>query len=223
MLLGSPALAEGRVEGTLTTTRQGKPTPTRYSLVFLRGFSSKVPAAPVRSVQKGRAFQPPVLAVVKGQPVEFANDEPEGYWHHVFSSAPANAFDLGRYKAPERRRQVLYKEGRVDVFCDIHKEMFATLWVVPNTSFAVLPDAASGTTDFALDHVPAGAVTLVAWNRSGTAPVEVPVRVADGKTTRVDVTLELGERPLDVLLSGHLDARGRAYTDENRKQELGGW
>ena len=217
------AAAEGRIAGTLSTTRGGHAEPVRYSLVFVKGFTSPPPAALAREIQAARMFDPPVLAVVKGQAVEFANQEPSGFWHHVFSPSPLNTFDLGRYRAPEKRRQVFYQEGRVDIFCDIHKEMFSTLWVLPNASFALLKGPATASTPFALEHVPAGRHTVVAWNRAASAPVQLAVTVENGKTTVLNIALELGERPLEALLGSHLDAHGHPYTNKNRSKETGDW
>ena len=222
-LLPARARGEGSLAGTLTVTRGGVPVEARYSLLFVKGYVAASSEGPKRLGQAGRSFDPPVLALVKGQRVEFANDEVAGIWHHVFSLSEAQKFDLGRYKSPERRKQAFYREGRVDVFCDIHKEMFATLWVLPNPGYVLLPVGPRGGAAFKIENVRVGTFTLVAWNRLGTQPLEIPVTVREGETTHVNVTLELGERPLEALISNHRDARGRDYSPANRKQETGDW
>jgi hypothetical protein len=172
--------------------------------------------------QAGRTFNPPVVVAVKGQQVRFLNDEVEKTWHQVFSPGPTHKFDLGRYHAREARKEQFLKVGEVDVFCNIHKEMIGTVWVLPNSSFVLIAENGSSA-PFKLENVPAGTYTLVAWQRLATSPVETRVTVKDGAATRVNLELEQGASPLEQLLAGHKTLQGREYTDENRKLEHGDW
>jgi hypothetical protein len=127
--------------------------------------------------QHGAEFQPDFVVVVAGQSVAFPNDDRIA--HNVFSVSPARRFDLGHYAQGESRTVLFDRAGIVDVFCNIHDNMHATIVVVPSTFYAV-PDAAGR---FAIANVPPGAYRVVAYsvqsgNAAGTATVGPGAAVA---------------------------------------------
>ena len=88
--------------------------------------AATVHAKDVDISQKGKTFQvqkAPVakLAVKVGDTVSFRNDDP--FFHNVYSSSPAKAFDLGSYPQGQARKVTFDQEGSVDVECAIHPEM----------------------------------------------------------------------------------------------------
>src|SRR4029078_3813983 len=99
--------------------------------------------------QKDKQFSPQVAVVQRGTTVVFPNMD--AIFHNVFSPSGKNAFDLGSYRSGDTPRSVvLTTPGVVEVFCNIHARMNATVLVVPNATFAkVAPD---GT--FRLENVP---------------------------------------------------------------------
>jgi plastocyanin len=120
-----------------------------------------VPAPPsVRPTleQRQQAFVPRVLAVQQGTTIEFPNRDP--VYHNVFSVSPTRRFDLGKYAKGQSRRARFDKAGLVNVYCDIHSDMAAFIYVVPHHVFAH-PSVAGR---FVLPELPAGAYTLHAWH-----------------------------------------------------------
>ncbi len=227
---GSP----GVIEGTLTVKNLSVPAArtidgredtmavalAKNALLYVRGYKDEAPRKRAVMNQIGKTFDPVVLPVIAGQWVEFVNGEPTPLYHHVFSPSDAvKRFDLGKFKPPQKREQLFTKEGRVDVFCDIHKEMKATVYVVPNGQYTVLSSADQPRAPFRIEGVRPGRWTLVAWHAGAEKPVEVPVEVEPGASTKVDVVIEMGTG-LDRLLS-HKNRLGKAYTDEQRQQETG--
>ena len=134
--------------------------------------------------QKDKQFSPQVAVVQRGTTVVFPNMD--AIFHNVFSPSGKNSFDLGSYRSGDTPRSVvLTTPGVVEVFCNIHARMNATVLVVPNALYAkVGPD---GT--FRLENVPSGARKLVAWS-PGAKAVQEKVEVGSGSPAQVAFTLE---------------------------------
>ena len=99
--------------------------------------------------------------VETGTTVEFPNDD--RIFHNVFSLSQAAKFDLGLYKSGASKRVTFGAPGVVDVYCNIHPDMAATIKVVDSHHFAVTD--ADGR--FRIEGVPAGTHRYVAWLRQG--------------------------------------------------------
>jgi plastocyanin len=190
LLLGAAPLADnpdarGRVEGRVTVTAGGAARPDASGVVvYLTGFSEP----PLRGkdpelVQTNRHFDPPLLAITAGQEVAFPNGDP--FFHNVFSVSPGQRFDLGQYRSGETKTRLFREPGPVEVYCNIHPEMAATILVLPNRRFATT--AADGS--YVIDGVPPGTWTLYAYDRMSSAPARAPVTVAAGQTSTVDLTI----------------------------------
>ncbi len=207
LMVLAPVLADagGSVEGTLTVKKDGKPGAVKNALVFLKGFKSKPPEKPAQMSQSGRSFQSVVLPVIFGGTVVFSNDEPDNtLYHHVFSPTKTPAtIDSDKYKPGvkyvSKPLQVL---GPVEVFCDIHREMISTVFVVPNDRYLVLATGEGSSAHFKIDGIPAGKQTLVGWHRSVKTMAELPVEIVEGQTTHVDLELD-GSSGLEELLKNH--------------------
>ena len=168
-------------------------------VVYLTGFSQPAPEQVPRISQKNKAFVPDVLPIVVGQSVEFTNDD--NIIHNVFSTSKARTFDLGKPRGGESRTVQFDQTGVVDVYCDLHEEMVATVLVLPNRAFAVT--GADGS--FTLKGIPPGHWVLYAWSRrSDPARVEVDVGFAEGPPIALDLT----ETHFD---SKHLGKYGQPY------------
>ena len=109
--------------------------------------------------QEGKQFSPRVTAVQAGTNVVFPNLDP--IYHNVFSTSSRNSFDLGSYRSGDKPGAVtLTTPGVVDVFCNMHQKMSASVLVVPNALFTkVRPDGS-----FRLENVPVGPRRVVAWS-----------------------------------------------------------
>lgn len=148
--------------------------------------------------QEGKQFLPRVAVVQAGTNVTFPNFD--AVYHNVFSNSPRNSFDLGSYRAGEKPRAVtLASPGVVDVFCNMHQKMSASILVVPSPLFTkVRPD---GT--YRLENVPVGTRKIVAWGPNAKA---VQQRVEVGPSgTQASFTLEHEER------GAHANKLGQAY------------
>jgi len=148
--------------------------------------------------QKDKQFSPHVAVVQRGTSVVFPNLD--AVYHDVFSTSGRNSFDLGAYRAGETPRSVvLGTPGVVDVFCNIHSRMNASILVVPSALYAKV--GADG--NFRMENVPVGTRKLVVWSPT-TKPAQekVDVTAAGG---RASFTLE--EQPP----SAHLNKLGQPY------------
>jgi len=111
-------------------------------------------------VQRGKAFVPDLLVVVQGTTVEFPNRDP--FSHNVFSRSRAAQFDLERYRQGESKSYSFDTAGVVQLFCNIHPQMKATVLIVPNRCFT----RADTRGNFTLRDVPPGRFVLVAWHEN---------------------------------------------------------
>lgn len=197
------AAGTGSVRGNVQVTFQGKPKADRSGVViYLVGFVEPPPAAVPKLRQKNKDFDPPVLAITAGQSVAFPNDDT--FFHNVFSLSSARSFDLGQYKNGESKDKVFPKAGVVEVYCNIHPQMAATVLVLPNRRHAVTD--AQGR--FAIEGVPPGTWTLFAYDRFAKAPVKQPVTVTAGGV--LDLKLAIDEVRADVP---HMNKYGQPYRE----------
>ena len=142
-----------------------------------------LPARP-KLAQQDQAFLPRVIAIPVGGSVDFPNLDP--IYHNVFSVSPARRFDLGKYPRGESRRLQFAKAGVVNVYCEIHSDMAAFIFVLPNRAFArPRPDGS-----WELPDVPPGHYTLCWWHPD-FAGGKREIEITHGEDTVVD----LGFRP----------------------------
>src|SRR5262245_17266491 len=136
--LGGVARADGgTVKGTVKVVdAEGKPTSAEGAIVYVVGFTETPPSKPATIAQKNKRFVPDLVAVTAGQDVAFPNNDTT--LHNVFSRSTTRPFDLGQYKKGESKTKSFPKPGVVDVYCNIHPEMAATIVVVPNNAHAAV-------------------------------------------------------------------------------------
>jgi plastocyanin len=196
---GDRAPLEGRIEGRIEIReRPQRRIPNRYAggggaarpvqslptVIYLEG---PIPgAASPRTAtiaQRDSTFVPGVVVIPVGGSVVFPNEDP--IFHNVFSYSTAQRFDLGRYPRGESKSVSFDRPGVVRIYCEVHESMRSAVIVTENPYHTVVAD--DGT--FTLTGVPAGVHTLVAWH-ADLDEVRTEVRVTDGGTARVDLTLE---------------------------------
>jgi plastocyanin len=209
------APAAGASSGGPAATRRRAPEPERRAAIDgkVTGIGGEMdevyvyvdglrgPPARGKSIeikQEGRQFSPRVAVVQAGTTAVFPNFD--SVFHNVFSTSPHNTFDLGTYRAGDKPRSVmLTSPGVVEIFCNMHQKMSASVLVLPNALYArVRPD---GT--FRIDNVPVGPRKLVVWSpkaKSLQQRIEVSPQGA-----QASFTLEGAE------VHAHTNKLGQAY------------
>ena len=153
--------------------------------------------------QRDKQFVPQVAVVQRGTKVVFPNYD--SVFHNVFSPTARHPFDLGSYRAGDAAKSVeLTAPGVVDVFCNVHSRMHASVLVVPSSLYGrVAPDGS-----FQLDGVPLGARKVVVWGPR-SKPTEQTVEVGAGGA---DVSFTLEVQP-DVPHNNKLGQPYGSYKD----------
>ena len=197
------AQPEGRVTGKVTMTEaDGKPSAGAEAVIYIVGFTEPPEGGdPVKIQQLDKKFVPDLVAITAGDTVSFPNND--GFLHNVFSQSAARRFDLGSFKKGVTKEKSFPVPGVVDVYCNLHPEMAATILVVPNRKHTrIKPDGS-----YELDGVPPGTWTVFAYTRRATRPSLAKVTVTAGQTSTVDLSLVRGAEP------DHLNKYGEKYHD----------
>jgi plastocyanin len=174
----------GRIEGTVKVTRDGKTVDASGVIVYLTGFDEPAPKASASIRQKNKTFTPDLLPITVGQLVSFPNDD--AFYHNVFSTSKARKFDLGQYEQGTAKTKAFPQVGVVDLYCNIHPQMAATILVLPNRRFM----RASADGSFVLDGVPEGTWPIYAFSRRAEKPVKGTVTVAASQPARIELNLD---------------------------------
>jgi len=192
----------GRVLGTVKVTESdGKPASAADVIVYVVGFTEPPGKDKTTIAQKGRKFVPDLVAITVNELVEFPNNDP--YLHNVFSQSGPRKFDLGSFKRGESKEKQFPTAGVVDVYCNIHPEMAATILVLPNRRHVL----AQADGHYVIEGVPPGDWTMFAYTRRATKPVSARVTVKAGADATVDFAIVRGAEP------AHLNKYGEKYHD----------
>jgi plastocyanin len=190
----------GQVTGSVTVTRDGAPADPSGVVLYLVGFTEPPPQQPAQIQQHDKRFDPDLLPVTAGQTVGFPNQDP--FFHNVFSLSPTRKFDLGQYPKGESKTKLFPSVGVVDVYCNIHPEMAATILVLPNRRFT----RAGRDGSFHILGVPPGRWTLYAYSRRATAPLSLAIEITSGRSTEARLKLQETGAP-----TPHLNKYGEQY------------
>lgn len=162
------------------TTQREEPEVTNVVVYLegkgLEGVARSLPT-PVLD-QRNASFIPHVLPIVKGMSVRIVNRDKT--YHNVFSLSAIKKFNIGRRPTGEEVPVTFDKAGVVQVFCDIHSNMSATILVLDNPMFVQPSEDGS----FELQDVPPGQYTVKAWHERFAAPPQ-QITVRSGETTTV--------------------------------------
>jgi plastocyanin len=196
------AHADGRVVGKVSITDADGKAVVADAIVYVVGPKQDPdPADTPKITQKDRRFVPDLVAVTAGGSVAFPNAD--SFLHNVFSQSPERKFDLGSFKKGESKTKDFKTPGVIDVYCNIHPQMAATILVLPNRLHThVKPDGS-----FAIEHVPPGTWTVFAYTRRAAKPVSASVTVDNGADATVNLALVRGAEP------EHLNKYGEKYHD----------
>jgi plastocyanin len=88
-----------------------------------------------RVTQINKSFDPHVLVIQVGTPVEFPNKDP--FLHNVFSLFDGKRFDLGFYEAGSSKTVHFDRPGVSYLFCNIHPEMSGAVLAVDTPYFGI--------------------------------------------------------------------------------------
>jgi hypothetical protein len=183
---------DGRIRATLTDC---------VALLEPLGVALPVPgpSRPVTIRTVGKQFLPRVALATPGTEVTFPNLD--HILHNVFSVTPGNRFDTGHYLPGEAPKVKVANPGLVKLYCNVHHQMNAFLWVV-KTPFAQILDGKSG---LKFDQVPPGTYLLRLWHpEAGERTWEVKVGTG---VTRGEWALEATLPPVEP----HRNKFGRDY------------
>ena len=201
LLVSVAHAAPGRVVGKVTVKEaDGKPVIAADVIVYVVGFTEPpARSESVRIEQKNRRFKPNLVAITVGESVAFPNGD--RILHNVFSQSPARKFDLGSFKRNETKEKEFPGPGVIDVYCNIHPEMAATILVLPNRRHT----RAGSDGTFALEGVPPGTWQVFAYTRRATRPAMAKVTVVAGGDTKQDLALVRGAE------GDHVNKYGEKY------------
>jgi len=193
-----PKIETGSLTGTVQI--QGKAGGGAYSLVTLEPASGRwKPRTPKRHIveQRGREFNPHIVAISVGSTVQFPNFDT--VFHNVFSTSPQAAFDLGIYKAGEAREYRFDKEGIIRLGCNLHANMSAYIVVVSQPAYVVTDDAGA----FKFNRLAPGKYKLKAWSERSKAPITQDVTIKAGANNiSVGVAADAPAGPLPDKFGG---------------------
>lgn len=183
----STASARGSGErvGVVSGRVEGRGGPIKDAYVYIDGVKGAAAHGhTVEIKQKDKQFWPQTAVVQRGTSVVFPNLD--AVFHNVFSTSGRNSFDLGSYRSGDTPRSVvLTTPGIVEVYCNIHSKMNASILVVPGPLYAkVGPDGS-----YRIENVPVGARRIVAWSPNAK-PTQQKVEVA-GSGSQANFTLEV--------------------------------
>jgi hemoglobin len=165
------------LQGTLKIGGKG---PEALGVVMLWPAKAAKKRTPKQRVieQRGKAFEPHVMAVPVGSTVSFPNFDT--IYHNVFSLSKNKAFDLGMYKNGQTRDITFDKPGIVRLGCNLHASMSAFLIVVDAPHYAVVgPDGA-----FSFKSLAPGKYKVQAWTERSGEPVTSELTVTAGANTK---------------------------------------
>ena len=151
--------------------------------------------------QKGLVFIPHVLAVQKGRPIEFLNNDNDKhnvylvYEERIGGKSKTKTNDLGTWNPGEKRSHTFKEPKIITTLCKLHLEMAAYFVVLDNPFFTTAEiKKKTRRASYTIKNVPAGKYRLNAWHKKlklKTGPVDVVVEA--GKTRKADLTITKGK------------------------------
>lgn len=110
-----------------------------------------------RITQINKSFDPHVLVIQVGTPVQFPNRDP--FLHNVFSLFDGKRFDLGFYEAGSSKTVHFDRPGVSYLFCNIHPEMSGAVVAVDTPYFGI----SDRNGHISIPNVPNGRYQLNVW------------------------------------------------------------
>lgn len=193
------------ISGTVTIIdRDGDELKDRSNaVIFIDGLSEEQQVQEKKNIptmsHKGRIFSPRVLPIVKGEVIDFFNDDT--IYHNVFSLSKANPFDLGIYPQGTSKLVTFSRPGLVKLYCNIHPKMVSNILVLNNNLFA--KTGVDGT--FEIKNIPDSEFTLRVWYEYSDV-FSRQVSVKDGKRFIETFTIKATKK-----IRAHKNKFGKPY------------
>lgn len=130
--------------------------------------------------QRNIEFSPSLLAIRQNETISIQNSDP--VYHNVFSLSSTKKFDAGRRPKGDNIKITFEKPGVVDVFCDIHSNMHAVIYVMPS-DVLTWKKAKSGNS-FEFSEIPEGNYELKFY-ALGYKEQSIPIEVNTGETLNI--------------------------------------
>jgi plastocyanin len=168
---------DGKLKNVIVYVKSGLP----------QGFSAPAKTEPATLDQKGCMYEPRVLGVQVGQPLVILNSDP--LLHNVHAFAKGGEFNQAMPKPGKLEKKLKKAQLPVDVKCEVHPWMHASLGVFDHPFFAV--SDASGA--YAIDGLPPGTYELGMWHQTlGEQTASVTVQA--GNASIADATFKLAAK-----------------------------
>jgi plastocyanin len=156
------------------------------AFVYISKGAAKMSAPPnsVTLTQNGCMFEPHVLGIMVGQPLQVVTDDPTAHNIHLSAKDGNKDWNVTQQPGtPSVTTKLTQPAIMVPVHCNIHPWMEAFIGVVTNPFYAVT--GTDGT--FTIKNVPPGDYTLSVWTATyGTQEHTVTVRA--GESANVNFT-----------------------------------
>jgi hypothetical protein len=164
----------------------GKDGALENVVVYLKGdfshYKFDTPATPVTITQKGCMYDPHVLVLETGQPLQVVNADPVTHNIHPLPKDNREWNESQPPGASPIEQSFAHEEISIPVKCNIHPWMKAYIAVFSHPYFAVTAKDGS----FDLKNVPQGTYTLVAWHElNGTTEQPVTIGAKESKTIHI--------------------------------------
>lgn len=211
-MLVSNVVYAGDITGEITVLNKSGKKPLKSfvnAVVYLEGLETSTPAEPAVMNQTKKRFKPRLLAVVKGQEIQFLNSD--RVQHNVFSPNEEEPFDLGRYPKGKYESMTLNVLGQHKVYCNIHQKMIADIYVLPNHYFSITDK----TGKFTIRDVPPGEYTLKVSHIYG-GMAEKSVQVTDDL---VEQHFEITSQKKIREITKHKNKYGKKYKIPGRNSD----
>lgn len=194
-----------RLRGVVSFVDEKGNSTKAKSVVYITGYVEKSNGKTYKIIQKDKTFHPDVLPIIKGDKIDFENADQIS--HNVFSVSSARQFDLGQTNYSETKTVDFSNIGIVEIFCNIHPEMYSTVLVLPNPSYSIVDE--NGRYD--IKNIPTGKYKAYVWTRSGKAQV-LEINAIENKILEQNWTVTV-----KTVQAGHLNKFGKPYgTGKNK-------
>jgi plastocyanin len=152
---------------------------------------SDAPVAVASMDQRNVQFAPNVLAVRRGEAVDFPNSDQ--IRHHVYSFSEAKRFELRLYSGVPAEPVIFDKTGTVVLGCNIHDDMVGFIRVLDTPWFSTTGDDGLGR----IANVPPGRYRVELWHprAQGGAAQELAIEIGAGAPATLEATLSLDAAP----------------------------